>query len=323
MTTDLHGTLPGSSIARIGQLGLLGLLSVLWGSSYAFIRIGVETIPPVTLIAVRTLIAGSLLLAVLHVRNVTLPRGGAIWRAFAVQALLNSAIPFTLIAWAERTVESGLATILNSTSPVFVFLLALVLARRDEVTPAKLTGAAAGLGGVVLIIGTEALTGLGRDLVAQLAIVAATLCYAGAAIWGRRFGGLDPMVPAAGSLICGALILMPLSMVFDQPWTLRPSPRSLMALGGLALFSTALAFVIYFRLLRMLGPVGTTAQAYLRVPVGVAIGVGLLGEVLAPTAWFGLALVVIGVAAMTLDPSIVVPSWLRALAARARRWSPS
>jgi len=135
---------------------------------------------------------------------------------------------------------------------------------------------------------------------AELAIVAATICYAGAAIFGRGFKSLDPMMPAAGSLICGAAILVPVSLAVDRPWMLTPSAASLLALLALAVFSTALAFVIYFRLVQTLGSVGTTAQAYLRVPIGVAIGVVLLGETLSSTAWIGLVCVIAGVAAMTI-----------------------
>ena len=135
---------------------------------------------------------------------------------------------------------------------------------------------------------------------AQIAMLFAALCYAGAAIFGRSFKDLDPMAPAAGSLLCGAAILIPASLVVEQPWTLAPSASSLLALLGLAVFSTAFAFVIYFRLIQTLGSVGTTAQAYLRVPIGVALSVALLGETLAPTAWMGLACVVVGVAAMTV-----------------------
>jgi len=135
---------------------------------------------------------------------------------------------------------------------------------------------------------------------AQLAIVLATVCYAGAAIFGKGFKGLDPIMPAAGSLICGAAILIPISFVVDRPWTLAPSMDSVLALLGLSVVSTALAFVIYFRLVQTLGSVGTTAQAYLRVPIGVAISVFFLGETLTSTAWAGLACVIVGVAAMTI-----------------------
>jgi drug/metabolite transporter (DMT)-like permease len=282
------------------ELTLLLALATLWGASYTFIKIGVETIPPVTLIAARTLIAGGILLAVIRARGLTVPRDAATWRRFLAQACLNSVIPFTLIAWAERTVDAGLATILNSTSPIFAFLLTIAITRHEPVTGRKLFGVAAGIAGTCLIIGMQAFGGLGHGLAAQLAIVAATICYAGAAIFGRRFKSLDPIMPAAGSLVCGAAILVPVSLVVDRPWSLAPSTASILALLSLSVFSTALAFVIYFRLVHTLGSVGTTAQAYLRVPIGVAVGVVFLGETLPSTAWAGLACVIVGVAAMTI-----------------------
>ena len=282
------------------DLTLLLVLSALWGASYTFIKIGVETVPPVTLIAARTLIAGALLVAILHLRGLNLPADRRTWGRFLFQACLNSVVPFTLIAWAEQTTDAGLATILNSTSPIFAFLLTVLITRHEVVSSRKLFGVAAGLIGTCLIVGVEALAGFGNEMWAQIAIVTATICYAGAAIFGRSFKDLDPMMPAAGSLICGAVILVPISLVVDRPWTLTPSASSLCALIALSVFSTALAFVIYFRLVQTLGSVGTTAQAYLRVPIGVAISTLFLGEALSSTAWMGLACVVAGVIAMTL-----------------------
>ncbi|MGN7771024.1 DMT family transporter [Phyllobacterium sp. 22552] len=281
------------------EVALLAVLATLWGASYTFIRIGVETIPPITFIAARTLIAGGLLVAIIKMRGLSLPKDPAIWKRFFIQACINSVIPFTLIAWAEQTVNAGLATILNSTTPIFAFLLTVLITRHEAVTMRKLLGTIAGVIGISLIIGMEAFQGVGKELVAQLAIVAATISYAAAAIFGRGFKGLDPMMPAAGSMVCGAVILIPVSLIVDQPWTIAPSADSLLALLGLSVFSTALAFVIYFRLIHTLGSVSTTSQAYLRVPIGVGIGVIFLGETLASTALIGLVFVVIGVAAMT------------------------
>ncbi|MGJ4903512.1 DMT family transporter [Bradyrhizobium sp. HKCCYLS2058] len=282
------------------DLALLLLLSTLWGASYTLIRIGVETIPPLTLIAARTLIAGLLLAAIIRGRGLAWPRERRIWQRFLIQAGLNSVVPFTLIAWAERTIEAGLATILNATSPIFTFLLTALVTRHEPVTLRKLIGVAAGLAGTSLIVGVEALHGLGQQLWAQLAIVAATICYAGAAILGKSFKGLDPMLPAAGSLLSGAAVLIPVALVVDHPWALAPSLRSVLALTALATVSTAAAMVIYFRLVQTLGSIGATAQSYLRVPIGVAIAVAGLGEHLAPTAWIGLGCIIIGVLAMTM-----------------------
>ena len=177
--------------------------ATLWGASYTFIKIGVATIPPVTFIAARTLIAGLLLVAVMRLRGVLLPKDLATWRQFAFQASMNSVVPFTLIAWAELTVDAGLAAILNSTSPIFTFLLNFAVTRHEPASPKKFFGVAAGLAGIALIIGFDAFGGFGAHIVAELAIVLATICYAIAAIFGRRFHGLDPMAPAAGSLIAG------------------------------------------------------------------------------------------------------------------------
>ena len=282
------------------ELLLLLVLATCWGASYTFIRIGVATIPPITLIAARTLIAGGVLRANgLAMARVT---DAATWKRFFIQSCLNSAIPFTLIAWAEQTVDAGLATILNSTTPIFAFLIAAFLLRSEPPTGRKLFGVIAGMAGICLIIGLDALHGMGRQLLPQLAVVAASIFYACAALFGRHFKGLDPMMPAAGSLLCGAVLLIPVSLIFEHPWQAAPSSTSILALLGLSVVSTALAFSIYFRLIQTLGPVGTTAQAYLRVPIGVGIGVAFLGEQLSPTAAIGLVCVVAGVMAMTIAP---------------------
>jgi drug/metabolite transporter (DMT)-like permease len=233
-------------------------------------------------------------------RGIALPTDAANWRRFLFQACLNSVIPWTMVAWGTRALDAGVATILNSTAPIFTFFLTLAITRHEAVTSRKLLGVVAGMVGICLIVGMQALAGLGEQLAAQIVLLLAAICYAGAAIFGRAFRDLDPMAPAAGSLLCGAAILIPLSVVVDRPWTLAPSMNSLLALLALAVFSTAFAFVIYFRLIQTLGSIGATAQAYLRVPIGVAVGVVFLGEQLSSTAWIGLACVVVGVAAMTI-----------------------
>jgi drug/metabolite transporter (DMT)-like permease len=288
------------AVDNVREYGLLVVLAILWGASYAFIRLGVATIPPITLIAARTLIGGGLLWAILTARGNALPLDGAMWRRFMFQALLNSVVPFTLIAWAERTVAAGLAAILCSASPIFTFLMTFAVTRHEPVTPMKLFGVVMGIGGICLIVGVEALSGIGEALIADLALVAATLCFAGAAIFGRGFGTLDAMVPATGSMLCGSMVLVPISLLAEKPWTVAPSAMSVIALLALSVFSTAFAFALYFRLVRTLGSVGVTAQAYLRVPVGVAIGVAFLGESVAPNALIGLAGVIAGVAAMVV-----------------------
>jgi drug/metabolite transporter (DMT)-like permease len=297
-------TSENASAGIIVELALLLVLSALWGASYTFIKIAVATIPPMTLIAARTLVASAILLVVMHWRGIRLPRDAVTWRRFMLQALFNSVVPFTLIAWAEQSVDAALATILNSCAPIFVFLGTWMITRHEQVTPRKLCGVILGITGSILIIGMEILHGSAKNLIPQLAIVLATLCYAAAAIYGKNFKNLDPMQPAAGSLLCGVAVMIPLSLALDHPWTIAPSSTSIFALLGLSVFSTALAFVIYFRLVRTLGSVGTSAQTYLRVPIGVAISVIFLHETPTTTVWAGLACIVIGVAAMTIPQRI-------------------
>ncbi|WAJ28301.1 DMT family transporter [Antarcticirhabdus aurantiaca] len=290
------------------SLAMLLALATLWGASYSFIKLGVETIPPVTLIAARTLIAGSLLLLILRLRGLRLPTDARNTKRFLIQAGLNSVLPFTLVAWGEQYVDAGLAVILNSLTPVFAFLINAGITRHEAVTGPKIFGVAAGLLGICLVIGPSALAGFGTELTAQLAIVLAAALYGAAVTFGRTFRNLDPMMPAAGSLIWGAAVLIPVSLILDRPWTLQPSSASVLALIALAVFSTALAFVIYFTLLKRLGSVGTTAQAYLRVPIGVGIGILFLGETPQPTAWIGLAFVIVSVVAMTLPARRQAPA---------------
>ncbi|WP_416355374.1 DMT family transporter [Aureimonas phyllosphaerae] len=282
------------------SLGLLLVLATLWGASYTFIKIAVETIPPITLIATRTLIAGSLILVVLHLRGLRLPLDRRNLGRFFVQACLNSVVPFVLVAWGTQFVDAGLATILNSLTPVFAFLINWGITRHEVVSTRKALGVAAGLVGICLVVGPSALQGASQQLTAQLAIIIAAMAYGAAVTFGRTFRDLDPMMPAAGSLLMGSVILMPVSLIVDRPWTLAPTASSLSALVALSVFSTALAFTLYFYLLKRIGTVGVTAQAYLRVPIGVGIGMVFLGELPQPTAWMGMALVVVSVIAMTL-----------------------
>lgn len=287
----------------VREFALLLLLATLWGAAYSFIRIGVETIPPITLIAVRTFLAGGVLYAILRLRKLSLPRDLATWKLFAIQACLNSAIPFTLIAWAEQHVNAGLAVILNALTPIFAFLITAVFTRHEHVSLRKLAGVVLGIVGTSLIVGMNALQDKDSQLLAQCAVILASVCYAMAAIFGRNFKHLDPMMPAAGSLICGSLFLLPFSLLVDHPWTLTPSSQSLMALLALSIFSTALAFAIYFRLVETLGSIATTSQAYLRVPIGVGIGALFLKEDYSPTLLIGLVLVIAGVIAMSMPAS--------------------
>jgi drug/metabolite transporter (DMT)-like permease len=287
---------PGAAASnRAVELGFLALLALFWGSSYLFVKIAVGTIPPLTLIAVRVSIAALLLCAVVRWRGASLPRDGRMWGALLVQGMLNSILPWTLLAWGQQYVASGLAGVLNSTSPIFAFFITLLWTRHEDAGGLKLLGALLGLGGVVLILGVEVLGGLGQQVAAQLAIVTGAVLYAVAAIYGKRFHGVHPAATAAGTMIWAAAVLVPLSLAVDRPWTLAPSAEAIAATLALSIFSTAGALLIYFRLVRTLGSLGVTSQSYLRSGVSVLLGMLVLGEAFTWTVGVGLVAVIVSV----------------------------
>ena len=196
--------------------------------------------------------------------------------------------------------DSGLAGVLNSTSPVFVFFITLLVTRHEALSPLKLAGALLGVAGVTLIIGVDALAGLGQQVAAQLAVLLGAFLYGCAAVNGKRFGRLPPTVTAAAVMLCATAVLLPAALVIDRPWSLRPSALSLAAAAALAVFCTALALLLYFRLVRTLGSMGVASQAYLRAGVSVILGVLLLGESFRPAVGLGLLAVILGVAAINL-----------------------
>jgi len=233
------------------------------------------------------------------------PRLKAWWQAaregdyFLSQAMLNVVVPWVLVAWASRIIDAKLTTILNSLSPIFIFLITWAVTRHEPATGRKFLGVALGLAGVVTIVGPAALDGLGNHLMAEIACVVGSLSYGLAAVIGRRYDKMPSIVPAAGSVLTGAAILVPIAFALE-PWPANASLRSLAAVAALAVFSTGLAFVVYFRLLATIGSIATASQAYLRIAIGVGLSVMLLGERLAPEHWMGLVLVLAGVVAMTL-----------------------
>lgn len=286
------------------EIGLLLLLSLIWGSSFTLIKVAIPTIPPFTMVAARVTIAAILLVLIALAQEHALPRRGSVWAAFFVQGLLQSALPFTLISWGEAHIASGLAGVLNATPPMLVLAITLTTGRgRETVTGLKIAGISFGLAGVALTMGIDALSGIGTaEPLAQAAVLGASLCYALAPIWGQRFAGLPAIVTAAGAMSCAAVLMLPAAAVVERPWTLAPTPQAVAAVLGLAVVCTALAMVIYFRLIRTLGPLGTTSGSYLRVGFAVALGSALLGERFTWSILAGMALILAGVVAVTMAP---------------------
>ena len=292
-----------SKISLPLEIGLLAVLALLWGSSYLFIKIALTDIPPITLIAIRVGIASLFLFAVMFWRGERFPRDGKIICMLLIQSVFNSLGAWTVLAWGQQHVESGLASVLNSTSPVFVFLITALLTRHERIDRFRLAGACLGIAGVVLIIGPGALTGLGQHLGGQLAIITGAILYAGAAIYGKRFNTLPATVTAAATMIWASIFLIPASLVLDQPWTMTPSTPAILATLALSVFCTAIALLIYFRLLRTLGSMGVASQSYLRAGIGVLLGVLLLGESISPPVIGGILCTLVGVAIINLPPT--------------------
>jgi drug/metabolite transporter (DMT)-like permease len=280
---------------------LLLLLAFCWSTTYPLAKIGIGSIPPMTFIVMRSLIAALFLFAVLRVRGLALPTDLKAWKLFAFQQLINSTIPFTVITWAQQYVPAANTVVLAATTPIFAFLITWGITRHEPATLLKLAGAILGLAGTALIIGLDALAGFGHDILAEIAILLATLSFACGTIFGLRMSDYDPMVVAAGSLLVGGLVLLPGSLIFEHPWTLRPTAASLAAAGTMGIFSSALGLMLFYMCLARLGTLTTNAQAYLRIPIGVALSIVLLGETVPPNLALGLVLVMAGVAAMTVS----------------------
>jgi drug/metabolite transporter (DMT)-like permease len=292
------------------ELPLLALLALLWGSSYLFIKVAVTEIPPVTLIALRVTGAAGFLLVVMRLRGETLPRDWRTRRMLLQQAAFNSIGAWTVLAWGQQFVDAGLASVLNSTSPIFVFLFTALVTRHEALGGRKLVGVLVGFFGVVLIVGVAALRGLGSQVAGQLACLLGAALYACAAIYGTRFSHISAVATAAGTMIWATAVLVPLAIVLERPWTLSPSTKAIGATVMLSVFCTAVALLIYFRLVRTIGSMGVASQSYLRAGVGVVLGLVLLGETLSLPVAIGLIAAIVGVALIN-SPTRKLPTTAR------------
>lgn len=274
------------------------LLGVLWGIPFALTKISLETIPPVTLTAARVSLAALTLWIISAALRRKFPlRLDHVGRLF-IQSCVTCIVPYTFIALGQQSVSSGLTAILNSTAPLFVYLISVTWTRHEVMTFRRLSGALVGLTGVILIAGASALLGLGHESAGQAAIMLATFSSAIGVIHGRRFADMPPEVVAAGMLTCAAIVLVPACLLIEAPYHTVPSLRSLAALVGNAVGATAFGFVLYFRLIRTIGSIGTASAGYLKPAVSVLIGCTLLGE---PFTWIlgiGLFAVLFGIAAI-------------------------
>ncbi len=292
-------TLPVGSAMRGSEWAMLVALSVLWGGSFFFTGIAVADLPALTLVALRVAVASIALWVVLRATGQAMPWTADVWTAFLCMGLLNNVIPFTVIVWGQHHIASSVASILNATTPLFTVVVAHGLTRDEKLTAGKAIGVAIGLAGAVVTIGPDALGALGQDTLAQVACLGAAFSYALASVYGRRFRrmGVPPLATATGQVTASTIMLLPLSLVVDHPWTLAmPSAATWGAVVGIGLLSTAGAYILFFRILAAAGALNLMLVTFL-IPVSATmLGVTVLGETLLIRHVAGMATIGIGMA---------------------------
>jgi drug/metabolite transporter (DMT)-like permease len=294
----------GASVNRTmtaREWAMLLALSLLWGGSFFFTGIAVKELPPLTIVALRVGLAAAMLCATLRLFGLALPRRADVWVAFFGMGLLNNVIPFCLIVWGQTHIASGLAAILNATTPLATVIVAHLLTDDETMTRNRVAGVLIGLAGVTAMIGPDALNGIGTNVLAQLAVLAAAVSYAFAGVFGRRFRriGVAPMATATGQVVASTALLLPVALIVERPWDLpMPGAATWGAILGIAAFSTALGYVLYFRILATAGATNLLLVTFLIPVSAVVLGVLVLGEQLSSRHLLGMALIGVGLAAI-------------------------
>lgn len=274
---------------------LLIILSVLWGGAFFFSKVALSQLQPFTIVLVRVSIAAVILNLIVRVAGFRMPSLPKVWVRYLIMGLLNNLIPFSLIFWGLTQISSSLASILNATTPVWTVLFSHFLTSDERITPNRLIGILIGLIGVVVVIGLGSLQGLGINIFAQLAVIGAAMSYAFAGIYGKRFKDPHPIVTATGQLTCTSLMMIPIALLVDKPWLLQQPDLSVWgAVLGLALLSTALAYVIYFHLLATIGATNVLLVTLLNPISTILLGSFFLGEQLYVQHFIGMGIISVG-----------------------------
>ncbi len=292
---------PVSSHMNFHVWVMLVVLSILWGTSFIFTELALEDFRPLTIATLRVSGAASALWIYLLIIGAEIPRSLSIWGAFLIMGIVNNAIPFAAIMFAQTLISASLASILNSTAPLFTVVLAGILLSDERITTARIFAVILGFIGVVVMIGPPALLGIGADVLAQCAVLGASVSYAFSAVFARRFKamGLQPSVLAVGMLTMSSLCLAPVAIFFDRPFTLNaPGISSIAAAAGVALLSTALAYILYFRILAAAGATNLLLVTFLIPVSAILLGVNFLGESLSLIQIVGMFLIGLGLAVM-------------------------
>lgn len=278
---------------------LLATLSLLWGGSFFFTSVAVKGLPPFTLVFLRVFGAALILHIFLLARGKRMPGSSKTWLAFFMMGLLNNLVPFSLIVWGQTHIASGLAAILNATTPLSTAVVAHFLTSDERMRPNKLAGVLVGFSGVAIMIGPSLLSGISENVLAEGAILAAALSYAFAGVFGKRFKtmGVEPIQTATGQLTTAAIMALPLAFFVDSPLSLPiPGMNIWLAVAGYIVLSTALAYIIYFRLLASAGATNLALVTFLIPVSAILLGVLFLGEVLETKHVLGMLLIGAGLA---------------------------
>ncbi len=281
---------------------LLAALALIWGSSYMLIKLGLETLPPLTIAAARIVLAAVVVSAIVWWRGERLPTGLNQWRPFMVMAMLSTVLPYFLIAWGEVRIDSGLTGILLGCMPLTTLVLAHLFTRDERLSRFKVMGLILGAAGLGILVGPDAMAGLGGHLLGELAVIAAAMCYAATTVYAHRFIRSRPAVSSAATLLVASVIILPFALVLDTPWRLEPSALSLAAVALLGIVGTGIATLIYFRLIRGAGATFTSTINYLIPPVSVLWGVLLLGESPTPRMAGAMVLILAGIGLINRKP---------------------
>jgi drug/metabolite transporter (DMT)-like permease len=290
-----------NSVMTLKDWGMLLSLSILWGGSFFFVGVAVSELPPLTIVTLRVGIAALILWAVLLFSGQKAPKSAPHWRALFIMGLITNVIPFSLIVWGQTYIASGLASILNATTPLFTVMIAGLLLPDERITPRKIIGIVIGFIGVTVLIGPASLKELGTDTLAQLAILGATISYGFSTTFGRRFKamGISPLQTSVGQLTAATIMLLPIMFFIERPDQLaNPRADVWMAVISLGAFSTALAFILFFKILSSAGATNVSLVTFLAPITAILLGWLILDERLNAEHFIGMLFIGIGLAAI-------------------------
>ncbi|MCJ7711420.1 MAG: EamA family transporter [Chloroflexi bacterium] len=281
-------------------------LGFLWGSSYLWIKIGLESLPPLTLIAGRLLLGGAFLAVVVAIARQPLPREPRQYGHLFVMAVVNIVMPFVLITVGEQSIDSALAAILTATVPLTVIVLAPMFLPDERITLPRIAGLAVGFAGVIMLVAPDLVNLSDADLTGELMMIGAATCYGIGNVYAKRnVRGLRPMIPALFQVLFAVAIIVPMALVFEQPvGNVNPAPEAIVAVIWLGFLGSGVAYLCYFTILAHWGATRTSMVAYLLPVVGIVLGAVVMGDPVTVNRIVGTGLIIAGIALVNSGPTV-------------------